>query len=403
MFTTRSSSRLAAAAITAAAAFASAAGTASAAETAVAETTSRPDSRIVNGYTPHPSQWPWMAAVGYSKAANPSMSGYQRQYCGGALIAPRVVLTAAHCVVNKEGRTPASAIGVALGRRDLNDSAGEDHEVVDVQVHPSYDTATFKHDVALLRLASNSAYTPAALDPGFQLAEGMKPSVMGWGHEYSGGEGTQDLRAVDVPLQSSTQCVAAYADFNWKHDPSTMLCAGWAQDGYSTCQGDSGGPLMLPDSQGTWRLIGTVSWADRCAIEGRPTNYAWIGSPAIKPWIESTTARLNEPDPAPVAQPAAAPQQPVSAPSSAAPSVRRVRISGLRARGRSLRFSLSQSGTVTIKVVSRSGRVLRVIRRSGRSGRNTVRLPRLRGARKVSVTVRGANGTSASSAAKIRR
>src|SRR3712207_7201070 len=127
-----------------------------------------------------------MAAVGKSKAYFPSLSGYQRQYCGGALIAPRVVLTAAHCVVRDNGITAAADMGVALGRRDLNEAGGEDHQVVDVRVHPNYDTATFKHDVALLRLDANSAIQPAALDPGFQLQAGMKPTIMGWGDEFSG-------------------------------------------------------------------------------------------------------------------------------------------------------------------------------------------------------------------------
>ena len=398
MFTTRSTARLAAAAVAAAAALSATAGTAAAAEIAVREAAPKATASVVNGYTPHPSQWPWMAAVGYSKQSRPAMTGYQRQYCGGTLIAPRVVLTAAHCVVTKAGRTAAADVGVALGRRDLNDSAGEDHQVVDIRVHPSYDTRTFRHDVALLRLASNSAYRPAALDPGFRLAEGMKPTVMGWGHEYSGGTGTQDLRAVDVPLQSSESCVASYADFDWKHDPSTMLCAGWQQDGYSTCQGDSGGPLMLPDSEGTWRLIGTVSWADRCAVSGRPTNYAWIGSSAIKPWIESTTAQLNVADAAPAPAPATAPTV-TAEPSSL--SARGPRMSGLRARGRVVRFTLSRSASVTIKVQNRRGRTLRTIRRSGRAGRNTVRLPRLRGASKVKVTVRGA-GSTITRAAKLR-
>ena len=220
------------------------------------------------------------------------MSGYHRQYCGGALIAPRVVLTAAHCVVNKEnGATAPAAMGVALGRRNLNDSAGEDHQVVDIKIHPYYSLDTLQHDVALLRLASNSSYTPAALDPGFQLRAGMKPTVMGWGHEYSGGEGTEDLRAVDVPLQSSDQCVASYADFDWKHDPWSMLCAGYQEAGYSTCQGDSGGPLMIPDSEGTWRLIGVVSWADRCAIAGVRRTTPGSARPKIKPWIESRPPR----------------------------------------------------------------------------------------------------------------
>ena len=102
--------------------------------------------------------------------------------------------------------------------------------------------------------------------------------------------------------------MAAYADFQIKHDPSTQLCAGWAQGGDSSCQGDSGGPLMIRDARGhVAATIGIVSWADRCGVAGRPTNFAWVGGPSIRPWIASTTAQLSVPDPAPVAAPAPAP------------------------------------------------------------------------------------------------
>ena len=54
---------------------------------------------------------------------------------------------------------------------------------------------------------------------------------------------------------------------------------------------------MIRDSGGTWRLIGTVSWADHCAVAGRPTNFAWIGAPSIRPWIVDTLERAERGSP----------------------------------------------------------------------------------------------------------
>src|SRR3954454_6372055 len=107
--------------------------------------------RIIGGYAPPQGMWPWMTAVQRSVASTPGQNDYQRQWCGGTLIHPRIVVTAAHCI---DSSVPGNW-RVLLGRQDLLGGGGEAIDVAQVRVHPQYSQAnhTFRNDLALMILA----------------------------------------------------------------------------------------------------------------------------------------------------------------------------------------------------------------------------------------------------------
>ena len=198
-------------------------------------------------------------------------------FCGGAVIAPTWVVTAAHCV---SGGFDADA--VVVGRHDLSGGAGTEIAVIDVVVHPAYNTGPgfSDNDVALLELAAPTAAAPVALATSAHVGE--MATVMGWGNTIDIGVGTTDvLREVDVPVRTDTHCGNRYgSDFVG----AIMLCAGDNGGGEDACSGDSGGPLVVPDGGGGWIHIGVVSWGTGCALAGFPGVYAETA--AAKMWIE---------------------------------------------------------------------------------------------------------------------
>jgi len=191
------------------------------------------------------------------------------QFCGGTIVAPTKVVTAAHCT---EGSSPAD-IQVVAGRTDLTGGGGNVAGVTNIWIHPAWDSGALINDASVLTLDQALPQAPLALaSPADSdlYAAGANSTVYGWGVTESGGP-SDVLRKVSVPVTSDDACAASYPG---SYDPGSMVCAGLPEGGKDSCQGDSGGPLEGVTADGTRKLIGIVSWGQGCA---EPNFYGVYG------------------------------------------------------------------------------------------------------------------------------
>ena len=189
-----------------------------------------------------------------------------QHFCGGVIIDPDSVLTAATCC---DGRVPDD-LRVNAGEHSLaiTEATEQSSIVASYQIHPNFDAFSLDNDLCMLTLADpvspGAAVAPVALPTRSPVAA-ENAVVSGWGTTSSDGSQPVDaLRKADVPIVDTIVCNAAFTGYI----TGSMICAGG--ENKDSCLGDAGGPLVCSDG----KLCGTVSWGYKCGESGFPGVYA---------------------------------------------------------------------------------------------------------------------------------
>ncbi|MFD5429154.1 S1 family serine peptidase [Streptomyces sp. NPDC127084] len=239
--------------------------------------TATADSVVIGGQPARSVDSPWVVALSSRSLFGGTRAG---QFCGGALVAPTKVLTAAHCLSRDVLGAPVEQVRdlrVITGRENLLGTGGQEVSVRQVRIAPGYDPKTNTYDMAVVTLSkalpAAHVITPAeAGDAAYTT--GAAAAVYGWGDTTGAGSYAIELRSAPVRVLADDACAKAYPGVPvGRYEAGTMMCAGDAKGGHDACQGDSGGPLVA-----NGRLIGLVSWGSGCGRADSPGVYTRVSA-----------------------------------------------------------------------------------------------------------------------------
>jgi len=182
-------------------------------------------------------------------------------------------MTAGHCFVGQENKTSRFTVKLGVFKKNDDDEPEEvELGLSEIHVNPKYSVhlAVPSYDITLLKLEKPVEFDedvspvclPAVQDEALPPA-GTQVFTTGWGLTTEGGQESQTLKQVSVPLVDDDTCHSTYPQ---RFDQPTMFCAGLEQGGKDSCNGDSGGPVVYQDpATGAWKQVGITSWGKGCA------------------------------------------------------------------------------------------------------------------------------------------
>ncbi|XP_036148082.1 uncharacterized protein LOC118644183 [Monomorium pharaonis] len=224
-------------------------------------------------------EYPWQVAI-LKKDTTESV-----YVCGGTLISPRHIITAAHCVKTHAGRELRARLGEWDVNHDVEFYPYIERDIVSVFVHPEFYAGTLANDIAILKLdhdvdfTKNPHISAACLPDKLDDFTGTRCWTTGWGKDAFGDYGKYQniLKEVDVPVVSNHVCEQQMR--RTRLGPSFNLhpgfvCAG-GEEGKDACKGDGGGPMVC-ERHGRWQLTGVVSWGIGCGQVNVPGVYTRV-------------------------------------------------------------------------------------------------------------------------------
>ena len=259
----------------------------------------------IQGFNEYESQfgeWPHMCAVLAEEpvAQDPGYAGEPQTVnlyqCGGSLIAPGVILTAAHCAA-KFQQEPTK-LKIRCGEWDTQNQTEprphQDRYVQNLDIHPEFNPRNLANDWAVLYTAQNfdlqAHIDTVCLPQPEELFDFQTCFATGWGKDEFGAAGNYQvvLKEIDLPVVGHDQCEASLRTTRlgkrFQLDDS-FICAGGV-DGKDTCKGDGGSPLVCQSKFDPTSYVqaGIVAWGIGCGEDNTPGVYASVSKGVC--WID---------------------------------------------------------------------------------------------------------------------
>ncbi|XP_062552412.1 vitellin-degrading protease-like [Armigeres subalbatus] len=219
-----------------------------------------PTSAIVGGYLEEIETTPWMVSISVKNVG---------LVCGGVIVSPRLILTAAYCVFRQSPMDLSIRVGSKFADRD-----GYTLYPESIIIHNYFDASSKDNNLALLWMSTafretNSVSPIKVKTNADYVPVGTQCMISGYGRtDTSNAVSYSGLRSAVIKTMNRETCTQRL--YPWVIT-DTMICA--SANGEDGCDGDAGGPLICAG-----KLSGIMSWGKGCGREGGIGIYADVGS-----------------------------------------------------------------------------------------------------------------------------